>query len=387
MALIFLSSILEIFNNNYMPHGACYFWEPGTLWTNVLGDGVTAFSYYLIPGMLIYFVNKRKDVQVNVLLIAFAVFIIACGTVHLLAIVNVWNPYYDISGYLKILMAAVSVGTVVLLWKHMPDLLKIPSPAELQAANDEIRSLNENLEEKVELRTQALQEMNAELESFSYSISHDLQIPIRSVLGYTELLKEDHDAELNEEMTRKLEVISGSATKMNELIQGILEFSRLGRKDIKKTKVDMESLFNESFKTIQELNEDMNNTEFKIESLPSIEADELMLKQVVVNLMSNAFKYAKPDKSLKIEVYAKEDETGITYFVKDNGIGFKEQYKEKIFQVFQRLHHDDTAKGTGVGLAIAHRIILKHLGRIDAKSDENGATFYFWLPKNAMTIS
>ncbi|WP_018127768.1 sensor histidine kinase [Balneola vulgaris] len=378
---ILLSSILELFTNNYMPHGACYFWEPGVLWANVIGDGITAFSYFMIPGLLVYFVNQRKDLEMKGLFVAFAVFIIACGTVHLIAILNVWVPYYNIAGILKMIMAIVSIATVFLLYKSVPEMLQIPSPASLKAANDEIVELNENLEDKVRQRTSALNEMNKELESFSYSISHDLQIPIRAILGYSSLLKEESAGKLNEDEFRKLETISKSALKMNELIQGILEFSRLGRRDLIKKPVDMREIFQDSYDELIAAMNVERDIQFNLKDIPKAYGDELLLKQVISNIIGNAIKYAGDANPIEIDVYAEETDADITYYVKDNGIGFDERYKHKMFEVFQRLHDDNVADGTGVGLAIVHRIILKHYGTLDATSDGDGSTFFFSLPK------
>lgn len=381
--LLLFNSIFEIFSNNYMPHGACYFWEPTTLWTNVLGDGVTAFSYYMIPGLLFYFVNKRKDIEVNALLVAFGIFIVVCGTVHVMMIVNVWNPYYDVSGVLKIIMALVSVGTVFMLWKSMPELLRIPSPSALQSANDEIKSLNSNLEEKVQHRTKALEEMNNELESFSYSISHDLQIPVRAILGFSAILEEDNFEQLDEEGRRKLMNISKSALKMNDLIQGILEFSRLGRKEKMEIKLDMNALFEESLSEIKATNITDQEIALNKADLPKIDGDELMMKQVINNLLTNAIKYSINQEKIKIDVYAEETEKEVTYFVKDYGIGFNEKYKSKMFDVFQRLHDENIVQGSGVGLAVVNRIILKHDGRIDAFSNEDGTVVQFTMQKKS----
>jgi light-regulated signal transduction histidine kinase (bacteriophytochrome) len=364
-----------------MPHGACYFWEPGVLWANVIGDGITAFSYFMIPGLLVYFVNQRKDLEMKGLFVAFAVFIIACGTVHLIAILNVWVPYYNIAGILKMIMAIVSIATVFLLYKSVPEMLQIPSPASLKAANDEIVELNENLEDKVRQRTSALNEMNKELESFSYSISHDLQIPIRAILGYSSLLKEESAGKLNEDEFRKLETISKSALKMNELIQGILEFSRLGRRDLIKKPVDMREIFQDSYDELIAAMNVERDIQFNLKDIPKAYGDELLLKQVISNIIGNAIKYAGDANPIEIDVYAEETDADITYYVKDNGIGFDERYKHKMFEVFQRLHDDNVADGTGVGLAIVHRIILKHYGTLDATSDGDGSTFFFSLPK------
>lgn len=381
--IVLIDFIVNIFSNNYMPHGACYLWEPGILWSNVFGDGLTSLSYFMIPGLLIYFVKSRKDVEVNSLLLAFSFFIIACGLVHLLAIVNVWRPYYNISGFLKLLTAIISVGTVFMLYRSMPDLIKIPSPASLEKANKEILELNENLEQKVDERTAELIEINKEQESFSYSISHDLQIPIRAILGFSSMIKEDHASQLDDEGLRKLDTISESANKMNELVQGILEFSRLGRAGVNMKSLDMNQLFKNSFNEVLEAKEIKKEIDFEVEDLPKASGDELMIKSVISNIIDNSIKYQNPVSNLKIKVYAKEEGSHIVYSVSDNGIGFNMNYKPKMFEVFHQLHNEKTIEGSGVGLAIVHRIISKHSGIVDAYSEGEGkgATIHFSLPK------
>ena len=381
--IVFIDFIANIFSNNYMPHGACYLWEPGILWSNVFGDGLTSLSYFMIPGLLIYFVKNRKDVEVNSLLLAFSFFIIACGLVHLLAIVNVWRPYYNISGFLKSLTAIISAGTVFMLYRSMPELIKIPSPASLEKANKEILELNENLEQKVEERTAELIEINKEQESFSYSISHDLQIPIRAILGFSSMIKEDHASQLDDEGLRKLDTISESANKMNELVQGILEFSRLGRAGVSMKPLDMNQLFRDSFNEVVDSKSIEEEIDFEVEDLPEALGDELMIKSVTNNIIDNSVKYRNIDSKLKIKVHAKEEGSHIVYSVSDNGIGFNMNYKPKMFEVFHQLHNEKTIKGSGVGLAIVHRIISKHSGIADAYSDGEGkgATIHFSLPK------
>lgn len=377
MNIFLINLFISLFDNNYMPHGACYFWEPTTLWSNVLGDGVTSFSYFMIPGMLIYFIKKRKDIEVNPLLVAFSVFIIACGLVHFLAIINVWNPLYDISGILKVLMALVSVGTVILLWKSMPELLKIPSPAQLQSANNQISLMNINLEKMVEKRTAELEEINKELESFSYSISHDLQIPIRGIHGYSSILKEEHGDQLGENGLETLEKISGGALKMNALVQGILEFIRLGKKEINLVSINMELMFRNALEDIRVAMKTPREISMTIDPLPEIYADKQMMKQLVTNVLSNAVKYAEDFGVIDIKISAQKEKEEVVFFVKDKGIGFDENYKSKMFEVFQRLHDDELVEGTGVGLAIVRRIIERHHGKVDAFSNEEETVIQF----------
>ena len=171
---------------------------------------------------------------------------------------------------------------------------------------------------------------------------------------------------------------------MNELIQGILEFSRLGRKDKTDSMIDMNLLFNESVNEIKAGETTQKEIELNMEELPSVYGDEAMMKQVVNNLLSNAVKYSINQEKIKIDVSAEVSENEITYFVKDYGIGFDEKYKHKMFDVFQRLHDENTVKGSGVGLAIVNRIIVKHFGRVDARSDGNGTTIEFTLPKKKL---
>lgn len=244
-------------------------------------------------------------------------------------------------------------------------------------AESEIRQLN------VDLRTnvQQLESTNKELESFSYSISHDLRAPLRAINGYANIIQEEYSGELDEELNRLLGIIQNNAKKMGVLIDDLLAFSKLGRKEVVKTSIHT----NEMVKQI--ISEMSSNTgsKFKctLENLPPIQGDYTLIYQCFVNLISNAIKYSskKPEPQINIGAIEKVDE--IIYFVRDNGTGFNMDYAHKLFGVFQRLHTDEEFEGTGVGLAIAQRVIVKHGGRIWAEGAvNNGATFYFSLPKS-----
>lgn len=512
-----VSEIIQLLGDEgFMPHGMCYMWNPTTLWANVIGDTVTSVSYFMIPGFLIYFVNKRRSIELRGVFLAFAAFIISCGAVHAISVVNVWSPFYNLSGVLKILMAVVSLATVVLMYLKMPLALKIPSPADLQVVNDELRvqieaknKLQHQLEEQtkqlqktVQLlndtqraanigswrldleekevmwseqtyriynidkeadisletaitlfkqehwddinqtirtatekkanwdkewllvdadkqkkwvrsigypvveegeviaiegllmdidaqkrasdelkeRTEELEESNQELESFSYSISHDLRAPLRSINGYSQILKEDYDDKLDDEGIRLLDVICESARKMGELIDDILAFSRLGRKDLVKKKLDIHMLVRSISEEVKNSFEASNNVIIEISDLPPAYGDISLIHQVFQNLVENAIKYSSVREEIRLEIGATEMNGDTVYFVKDNGVGFNMDYHDKIFGVFQRLHTDSEFKGTGVGLAIVKRIIQKHNGDIWAESVQGkGSTFYFKL--------
>lgn len=242
-----------------------------------------------------------------------------------------------------------------------------------------IESFNTQLEQKVAERTRELEIANKELESFSYSISHDLRAPLRSVNGFMQIFAEDYVGSLDDEAKRIMEKILVSAKKMGMLIDDILEFSRLGRKELDKRTFSMDDLFLEVWEEHIRL-EGQRDIVLMHKPHGTAFGDRATLKQVWANLISNALKYSKYKPQAIIQTGVLEDREDPVYFIKDNGAGFSMKYYEKLFGVFQRLHSDLEFDGTGAGLAIVHRIIKKHGGRIWAESEsQQGATFYFTL--------
>lgn len=249
---------------------------------------------------------------------------------------------------------------------------------ENKKAEEKILELNAELEERVALRTEQLQNAVKELEAFSYSISHDLRAPLRSVLGYSKILVEDYYNKLDKEGQHTLNVIMANAERMGQLIDDLLNFSKLGKASITKDTVDMNQLVND---VLQELQlSGIKMPQLHMNDLQPAYCDRNLIKQVWNNLISNAIKYSgkKPDPA--IEIGMQESGNGIAYYVKDNGAGFDMQYYHKLFGVFQRLHKIEDFPGTGVGLAIIQRIITRHEGMVWAEAKVNeGATFYFSL--------
>ncbi len=242
-----------------------------------------------------------------------------------------------------------------------------------------IQNLNEELEQKVINRTVQLEIANKELEAFSYSVSHDLRAPLRAINGYAKLVWEDYQHALDNEGKRLFTRIEDNAKKMGSLIDDLLEFSRMGRKEIQKSKVDMTALAELSLSEIS--SSTRHHAEVKIHNLHDANADPVMLKQVMINLLSNAVKYSSKTEKPFIEVSSHVEEDETIYSVTDNGVGFNNEYVGKLFGVFQRLHLQSEFEGTGVGLALVKRIINKHGGRIWATGELNkGATFSFSLP-------
>ncbi|WP_462251331.1 sensor histidine kinase [Ferruginibacter sp.] len=249
----------------------------------------------------------------------------------------------------------------------------------LKNAQRDVAELNRSLEEKIKDRTEELNRSNEELESFSYSVSHDLRAPLRAVNGYARILEEDYNKLFDKEGKRLLGEVQYNAKKMGILIDDLLAFSKLGRKEIETTVIDMNKLTEQA---LNEINQTIVHTaEIKIENLITAEADYTLMLHVMINLIGNAIKYSSKKEKPLIEIRSKSENSKVIYTVSDNGAGFDMEYEHKLFGVFQRLHSAEEFSGTGVGLAIVQRIIQKHKGKIWAQGEvEKGAAFHFTLP-------
>ncbi|MBI2295189.1 MAG: response regulator [Betaproteobacteria bacterium] len=240
---------------------------------------------------------------------------------------------------------------------------------ELKHSQEELRSLNAQLEGA-----------NKELESFSYSVSHDLRAPLRAIDGFSRILEGDFSERLDDEGRRLLKVIRDSSRSMGQLIDDLLAFSRLGRKAVASAEIDMRRVFEEAFKEVR-MDRD-RPARLVAGALPPAFGDAALVRQVWHNLLSNAVKFSSRREQPVVEVSGYEDERYNVYCVKDNGAGFDMQYYDKLFGVFQRLHDASEFPGTGVGLATVQRVIAKHGGRVWAEGKVGeGAAFYFTLPK------
>ncbi|SDS43136.1 PAS domain S-box protein [Opitutus sp. GAS368] len=250
----------------------------------------------------------------------------------------------------------------------------------------EIRRLNVELEQRVRARTAELEAANQELESFSYSVSHDLRAPLRHITGFIEMLQARAAPALDEESQRLARSIADSAARMTRLIDALLGFSRLGRADLRKIRVSLAALVRGAQR---ELRSEMHDRKIEWISgpLPDVDGDPALLQQVLINLLANALKYTRPREVARIEVGAKADAREVVCFVRDNGVGFDMRYADKLFGVFQRLHHPSEFEGTGIGLANVRLIVHRHGGRSWAEGTVNeGATFFFSLPVAAAPV-
>ena len=251
---------------------------------------------------------------------------------------------------------------------------------ERQRFETEIQQFNDSLELKISERTAALVETNKELESFSYTVSHDLRAPLRAIDGFTNIILEDYGDAVPADAQQLLKRISNNAAQMGNLIDGLLDFSRLLRNQPVRVDVSMQAIVEQS---CEQLNAH-GRAKVTVGELPASVGDPLWFTQVWMNLIDNALKFSGKKENPSVEIKAEPLPDGVRYTVQDNGAGFDPAYKEKLFNVFERLHHKKDFDGTGVGLAIVKRIIERHGGHVfaDSKPGE-GACFGFYLPTQA----
>jgi signal transduction histidine kinase len=355
-----------ISSGQFLPHGHCYLWSPGVLWMNVIADILIAMAYFTIPFALLYIARRRRDLPFDWLVVCFGVFIVACGLTHVMDVWNVWHTSYYAEGIVKLLTAAASVPTAILLWRYLPGILQLPSQRQLRDANE------------------SLARANRELEAFTASVSHDLRSPLTTIAGQAGLL-ELSLPDATDEQKRRLTRIQGSVRQMSELIEALMVLSRISRQTLHREIVDVTALA-ESIVQDMRQKDPARSVEVVIQPNMTVHGDRRLVGDLFQNLIGNAWKFTSKTGQARIELGQSTGGTMATLFIRDNGAGFDMAYEQKLFKPFQRLHGTADFDGSGVGLATVARIIDRHGGRIWAEGKPNeGAVFYFTLPTAPIT--
>lgn len=348
-------------------------WTPLHGWLHITSDIAIFAAYAAIPIVLVYFVTRRKDIPFPPVFWLFALFILSCGIGHLIESTIFWHPWYRLSGMVKLITAVVSWATVLALIRVVPRALTLPGLARTNAL----------LETEIAERHAAeaeLKRRNDQLEQFVYTISHDLKSPLFTCKGFLTLMREDAAEGRWDDMPDSIMRIERATDRMAELIDDLLQLSRLGVVPNEPEHVDVAAMVAEIAADLSPRIEAAGAQLIVDDELPPITADRVRVQQVMENLLSNAIKYGCRGESPSIRVGAESHADEVSYFVSDNGPGIPAEYQERVFRLFQRLESD--GEGTGVGLTAVAKIMEMHGGRVELESAPGrGATFRVTFPQ------
>jgi signal transduction histidine kinase len=413
---------MALHSSNFMPHGFCYLWTPWLLWTNVLADGLIALAYYSIPLALLQLVRRRHDLQFSWVFVLFSLFIFACGTTHVLSIWTIWVPDYPLDASVKVVTAAASLSTAILLWPLLPRALSLPSPAQLQLALAErereilerqraeaaLAAANESLERRVAERTAALQlaeqrlqrllsdERDARVEAerigrmkdeFLLTLSHELRTPLSAIFGWTQMLKRTEDPRVREQA---VEVIDRNVRVQTQLIEDLLDMSAIvaGRIRLEVQPVDLAATVRLAAESVRPAAEAKG---IRLEQIidPSagpVSGDPARLQQIVWNLLSNAAKFTP--KGGRITVVLERVNSHVEIRISDTGEGISADFLPLIFDRFSQADASSRRKhaGVGLGLSIVRSLVEAHGGTVQARSAGlgQGSTFSVHLPTRVL---
>ncbi len=344
-----------------MPHEFCYLRDPRLVWLHVVCDFLIGAAYTSISFTLAWLVYKAsRGLPFNWILLAFGLFIVACGFTHFMEVWVVWHPVYWLSGYIKVVTAAASVATAIVLVPLVPRVLRLVADAR-----------------QGEKRRLEVEQLNQELERFNYSVAHDLRAPLRGLTAFTRILVEDHSRELSPQARDYLNRMQNSVGRMDALITDLLKYATIGRQELRLEAVALDEILR-GVRSIMDGEIASRRAEIVAPApLPTVLGDSLLLQVVFQNLIANAIKFVGPGVTPRVEVTAATDEEGVTVSFTDNGTGVPSAARSRIFGLFERLHSREP--GTGIGLAITHRAVERLHGRIGVEDASPGPGSRFWV--------
>jgi signal transduction histidine kinase len=357
------------------PHGICLLWDPELIWLHAVSDAAIGFAYFTIPLALAVIVHRRRDIVFRPIFVLFAAFVLLCGAGHWLDLLTLWVPAYRLEGLVKATTAAVSIMTAISLWVLLPQALLLPSPAQLQEAND---ALLERDRQAVELSR-----LNADLEEFAYIASHDLRAPLRAIGRLADWIREDIQDSAGPETLENLELMQQRTARLEMLIASLLSYARAGHAKAAIETVDVSELVEEIIGSIAP----PPGFHVRFQSETSVILTQRPpLDHVLRNLISNAIKHHDcPEGEVVVSMTMKD---GVAKFqVKDDGPGIAPEFQERIFTIFQTLQSRDDQETSGVGLSIVRKTVERAGGKVCVESSppRRGSTFLFTWPATIPT--
>lgn len=383
--------IKDLFDPSGFPaRWECGHWSEFHGWVHIISDLTIFLAYILIPIHILFLLKKKQNLPFPWLFLLFALFILFCGVVHAIEAVIFFYPVYRFSALIKIFTAIISVATTLVLMPTLPKIVGLKTQAELEKTVEERTKALKYVELALRQKTKELSQMNRELEEFAFAASHDLRAPLRKIKSFGDLIEEELGKQISANSKDYLERIKKSIIQMENLISSLLDYSKVGTdKTLYTEKVDLNylcALIKEDFSSL--LEKTQGTLEWGL--LPIVDGNKNELIQLFQNLVENAIKYRKEEVPPYIKIYQKADSSTplepsfYEIVVEDNGLGFEEQYSEKIFKIFERL--DTRQNGTGIGLAICKKIVKRHRGSIFASSvPKKGSSFHIRFPRPHQT--
>lgn len=392
-----MSRIEQFFSTNFLaPHGYCFLWLPEIVWLHVFADALIALAYFSIPLALWVFVKKRPDMPFRNLFLLFASFITLCGLTHIAGIIVLWYPAYGYEGLLMLLTGIVSAGTAVVVWRILPHAVKLPSPAQFEKMNHELKTAYTKVEQKVIERTQELMLANDELEKekqkmamaneakkqFIANISHELRTPLNAVVILSEKFRNNSLPE--DKKQEALDSLYSSSIMLRELIHDILDFSKIESQalELAKEPFDIHELIDEitAITSVQSAEKDIYfEVDKPSQPIPNVVGDVVRLKQALLNLLSNAIKFTDVG-GVTLALAFKESVRSVAFTIKviDTGIGISKKHQERIFEEFVQANYATVQHhgGTGLGLSITKHLVELMGGDLELQSTNGeGSTF------------